>query len=62
VLVLLMRRIYDVCHRDALRWHDIYIPNFRNTGTGMSEILMLYLRNMRDHNVGNTDGIYNVCC
>jgi hypothetical protein len=24
VLVLLMGRVYDVCHRDGLRWHDIY--------------------------------------
>jgi hypothetical protein len=28
VLVLLMRRIYDVCHCDDFRWHDTYIPCF----------------------------------
>jgi hypothetical protein len=51
-----MRGIYDVCHREGLRWHNIYTPHFRNTGTGIQATLTLYLRNMRGHKVGINDG------
>jgi hypothetical protein len=56
VLVLLMRGIYDVCQRDGLRWHDIYIASFMNIGTVIQAILRLCLRNLRGSNVGITDG------
>jgi hypothetical protein len=56
VLVLLMRGINDVSHRDGLRWHDIYISGFMEIDKDMGEILRLCLRNLRGCNVGNTAG------
>jgi hypothetical protein len=36
MLVLLMREIYELCHWDGLRWHDIHTKFredwFRNSG------------------------------
>jgi hypothetical protein len=56
VFVFLMRGIYDVHQWDDLRWHNIYIPSFMNTGTCIKAILRLCLRNLRACNVGITHG------
>jgi hypothetical protein len=55
LLVLLMREIYDIRHRDGLRWHDINIPSFMNIGTGIQAVSRFYLRNLRGCYVGTTD-------
>jgi hypothetical protein len=34
----------------------IYIPSFMKIGTGFQAILKFCLRNLRDYNVGITDG------
>jgi hypothetical protein len=34
----------------------IYIPSFMNNGTGVQALLRFSLRNLRDCNVGITDG------
>jgi hypothetical protein len=46
VLVLLIRGIYDVHYR-GLRRHDIYIPSFMKSGTGVRAMLRICLRNLR---------------
>jgi hypothetical protein len=45
IRVLLTGRLYDVCHWDSLRWHDIYIyiyiyikPSFTKIGRGVQTI------------------------
>jgi hypothetical protein len=39
MLVLLIGRIYDVCHLDDLRWYNMYIPSFMTIGSGIAVIL-----------------------
>jgi hypothetical protein len=51
-----MGGIYNVCHFDGLRWHDIYIQSFKKINSGVQAVVRLYLRNLRGCNVDNTDG------
>jgi hypothetical protein len=51
MLVLLIERMYEVCHLCRI----IYIPGFMNIGRGVQAILRFCLRNFRGCNTGNTD-------
>jgi hypothetical protein len=55
VLIIIMGRIYDACHWDDLRWHDICIPSYMKFDTGVQAILRLGLNNLKGCNVGITD-------
>jgi hypothetical protein len=55
VLVVLMRRIYDIRHLDVLGWHDIYIQMFMKVHVSVQAILRLYLWNFKGCNVGISD-------
>jgi hypothetical protein len=54
VMVLLMRRIYNIRQWHGLRWHDIYTPSFMKIKIGFQVILRLCLRNVRGFDVGIT--------
>lgn len=51
-----MRKIYDICHWNDLRWHDINIPSFMKTHIGIRAILRFRLCDLRGFNAGISDG------
>jgi hypothetical protein len=54
MLPLLIERIYEVCHWDGLRWHNIlYIQSFMKTSTCVQAILSLRHSNLKGCNVGH---------
>jgi hypothetical protein len=55
VLVLLTRRIYDLCYGDARRWYYIHTKFHENQFRILHNIKGYYLNNLRGCNVGITD-------